>query len=85
MAGGTVADIWVLPLRANGKPGAPRPFLNTPTFETHGAYSPDGGLVAYMSSEQGTFEIYVRKSEGAGGPWRVSTAGGAHPTWSKNT
>ena len=38
-----------------------------------------------MSSEQGAFEIYVRTFDGAGGPWRVSTAGGAHPTWSKNT
>ena len=38
-----------------------------------------------MSSEQGAFDIFVRPSEGAGGPWRVSTAGGAHPTWSKKT
>jgi serine/threonine-protein kinase len=84
-AGGTGADIWVLPLHANGQPGTPRPFLITPTYETHGTFSPDGKWIAYMSSEQGSFEIYVRKSEGAGGPWRVSTAGGAHPTWSKNT
>ena len=79
------ADMWILPLQANGKPGATRPFLNTPAFETHGTFSPDGKLVVYMSSEQGAFEIYVRTFDGAGGPWRVSTAGGAHPTWSKNT
>ena len=84
-AGGKASDIWILPLQANGKPGAPRPFLNTPTFETHGTFSADGKLVAYMSSEQGAFEIYVRTVDGAGGPWRVSTAGGAHPTWSTNT
>ena len=64
IAGGTVADIWILPLQANGKPGAPRPFLNTPPFETHGTFSPDGKLIAYMSSEQGAFEIYVRKFDG---------------------
>ncbi len=85
LVGGAPADLWILPLQANGKPGAPRPFLRTPTFETHGVYSPDGKWIAYMSSEQGAFEIYVRKAEGTGGPWRVSTAGGAHPTWSKNT
>jgi serine/threonine-protein kinase len=38
-----------------------------------------------MQSDQGGFDIFVRKSEGAGGPWKVSTAGGAHPTWSKST
>ena len=84
-AGAMASDVWSLPLQANGKPGAPRPFLNTPDFETHGTFSPDGKFVAYMSSEQGAFEIYVKTFDGAGGPWRVSTAGGAHPTWSKNT
>ena len=84
-AAGAASDMWILPLQANGKPGATRPFLNTPAFETHGTFSPDGKLVAYMSSEQGAFEIYVRTFDGAGGPWRASTAGGAHPTWSKNT
>ncbi len=84
-AGAGASDVWSLPLQANGKPGAPRPFLNTQAFETHGTFSPDGKFVAYMSSEQGAFEIYVRTFDGAGGPWRVSTAGGAHPTWSKNT
>ena len=86
-AGAGRLDVWSLPLvEANGKPGAARPLLvNTPAFETHGTFSPDGKLVAYMSSEQGAFEIYVRTFDGAGGPWRVSTAGGAHPTWSKNT
>ena len=84
-AAAAAADILILPLPANGKPGATRPFLNTPAFETHGTFSPDGKFVAYMSSEQGAFEIYVRTLDGAGGPWRVSTAGGAHPTWSKNT
>ncbi len=36
-----------------------------------------------MSSEQGAFEIFVRTFAGDGGPWRVSTTGGAHPIWSK--
>ncbi len=83
--GGTLGDVWILPRQANGQPGAPRLLLNTPGFETHGSFSPDGRWIAYMSSEQGAFDVYVRKSEGVGGPWRVSTAGGAHPTWSKNS
>jgi len=35
-----------------------------------------------MSSGQGAFEIFVRPFDGEGGPWRVSTTGGAHPVWS---
>ena len=75
----------VLPLQGNGNPGTPRVVLSTPNLETHGAFSPDGKLIAYMSSEQGAFDVYVRTFNGAGGPWRVSTAGGAHPTSSKDT
>ena len=41
--------------------------------------------MAYMSGAQGPFEIYVRPLEGDGGPWRVSTGGGAHPVWSKSS
>ena len=36
-----------------------------------------------MSSEQGAFQILVKPFDGEGGPWRVSTNGGAHPVWSK--
>ena len=35
-----------------------------------------------MASEQGLFNLYVRRFDGKGSPWRV-TSGGAHPTWSK--
>ncbi len=85
----TAADLFVLPLEGNDvagwKAGSPRPFLNTEVFEALGAFSPDGRLVAYMSAEQGAFEIFVRPFEGPGGPWRVSTTGGAHPVWSKSS
>jgi serine/threonine-protein kinase len=80
-------DLWVLPLDGNQEkgwtPGIPRPLINTPSFEALGAFSPDGRLIAYMSSEQGTFEIFVKSFDGTGGPWRVSSNGGAHPEWSR--
>jgi serine/threonine-protein kinase len=83
----TQGDLMVLPLegspRTTWAPGPPRPLVNTPAYEALGAFSPDGRLVAYMSSEQGTFEVFVRPFEREGGPWRVSTDRGAHPVWSK--
>ena len=82
------ADLWILPLvegpDKTWRPGTPRPFVNTPEFEGLGAFSPDGKLLAYMSSVQGAFQIFVKPFEGEGGPWRVSTSGGAHPVWSKS-
>jgi serine/threonine-protein kinase len=81
------SSLWLLPVEGSPdtgwKPGTPREYSNTSAFEALGAFSPDGRLVAYMSSAQGPFEIYVRPLEGSGGPWRVSTGGGAHPVWSR--
>lgn len=84
---GSSGDLLILPL-AEGpgrtwRPGSPRPLVNTSEFEALGAFSPDGKLIAYMSSEQGAFQILVKPFEGPGGPWRVSTNGGAHPLRSK--
>ena len=87
-SGSMPADLWILPLvegpDKTWRPGTPRPFVNTPEFEGLGAFSPDGKLLAYMSSVQGAFQIFVKPFEGEGGPWRVSTSGGAHPVWSKS-
>jgi serine/threonine-protein kinase len=67
--------------------GTPRPLRKEGSFEgLGGAISPDGKLVAYMGMPQGapgSFDIFVKALEGEGGPWRVSTSGGAHPIWSK--
>lgn len=65
-------------------------FLATTFSERQGAFSPDGRWVAYMSNESGRDEIYIRPfaapsasgaSDGAGGQWQVSTAGGIFPRW----
>jgi|SRR5579859_4689108 len=47
------------------------------------AFSPDGRWVAYMSSESGSSQVYVRAFPGPGGKWQVSTAGGLNPKWSR--
>ncbi len=72
--------IWMLPLTGQKKPvawlaenagGAPR-------------FSPDGRFVAYVSSESGRSEVYVRPFPGPGERWQVSRSGGERPVWSPN-
>ena len=47
--------------------------------------SPDGRFLAYASDESGQLEVYVRAFPNVrNGPWRISTAGGAHPAWARN-
>ena len=62
------------------KPLATSSFL---FLETGWSFSPDGRWLAYMSNENGHFDVYVRPFEGSGGKWQVSTAGGLNPKWSR--
>jgi Tol biopolymer transport system component len=54
----------------------------TPTVELGPAASPDGRWVAYTSAESGSPEVYVRRFATGARRHRVSTDGGARPTWS---
>jgi Tol biopolymer transport system component len=85
---GIQSSLWLLPLlgspEAGWTAGTPRALGDGTVFEGLPALSPDGRLVAYMTNATGSFEVYVKPLEGAGGPWRVSASGGAHPTWSKS-
>ena len=85
----TSMDLWVVPLEGDRKPFL---FLRTEFVEALGSFSPDGRWIAYVSSESGNLEVYVRpfappgreSSTGApGGRWQVSKGGalGAAPLW----
>jgi len=74
----TKSDIWVLPMFGDMKP---YPFLETEFDEASAIFSPDGRWVAYVSDEAGTGDVYVRRFQGSGGSWRISTDGGAVPRW----
>jgi Tol biopolymer transport system component len=82
-------DIWTLPIDLSDperpKPGKPEPFLTEPVVEVDPAFSPDGKFVAYASNESGPNEVFVRVFPGPGGKWKVSTAGGKFPAWSRTT
>ena len=81
-------DIWTLPLEGSDSDhptaGKAEPFLRTAANEFDPAFSPDGGWMAYTSDESGNLEVYVRPFPGPGSKWRISTAGGRIPVWSKS-
>jgi serine/threonine-protein kinase len=82
----TTSDLLILPLESSAagfKAGKPAVFLNSPRVECEAAFSPDGRWLAYVSSESGTYELFVRAFPGPGGKWQVSTGGGRFPTWSR--
>ncbi len=79
--GNTHRDIWLAPIDS---PQAARPLLVTPFEELNPAVSPDGRWLAYISSETGAFEIYVRGLIGGAGRTRISTSGGRGPRWARS-
>jgi hypothetical protein len=71
-------DIWMLPVEGERMP---RPFLQTPFYESGPAFSPDGHWLAYYSDESRGFQVYVQPYPGPGRKWQISTEGGALPQW----
>ena len=85
----TGADLWILPLDTSDpehpRPGTPAVFLKTPANEAEGSFSPDGRWMAYLSTESGRTEVYVRPFHGStGGKWQISTRGGSYSSWSRD-
>jgi serine/threonine-protein kinase len=80
-------DLMILPFEgdeASGwKPGKATVFLSTPSAEQEPMFSPDGHWIAYHTNESGINEVFVRPYPGPGGKWKVSTAGGMWPVWSR--
>ena len=58
----------------------------TPSDERSPAWSPDGRWLAYVSNDEGVDmdEVYVQPYPPTGERWRVSTAGGREPVWSRD-
>ena len=54
-------------------------------MEVDPAFSPDGRFLAYASTESGPNDVYVQPFPRTGGKWKVSTAGGKFPAWSRTT
>jgi Tol biopolymer transport system component len=85
----TGVDLWALPLEGDRKPAL---LLGTQFDEGLAGFSPDGRWVAYISTESGRNEVYVRPFVPSGpsgsslgdGKWQVSrdgVEGPAIPKW----
>jgi eukaryotic-like serine/threonine-protein kinase len=55
--------------------------VNSSFFEAMARVSPNGQYVAYVSSESGNREIYVKKLDGTGGKWQISNEFADNPRW----
>jgi Tol biopolymer transport system component len=84
----TNADLWVLPLTADGQPSEkPAPFANTKFNEQQGQFSPDGHWIAYVSDESGRPEIHVQPfplPSGGGSKIQISRDGANQPRWRRD-
>jgi eukaryotic-like serine/threonine-protein kinase len=70
-------DVWAAAADGSGA----RPLLIGDRQEVGARFSPDGRSIAYVSSESGRPEVYVRTPWDTGEPRRVSTGGGFDPVW----
>ncbi len=55
--------------------------VNSSFSEMMPRVSPNGKYVAYVSNESGNREVYVRKLDGTGGKWQISTENADNPRW----
>ena len=74
-------DIVVLSLQGDSIVNE-RPLIATDAKESHPDLSPDGRLLAYVTTASGRPEVLVQSFPGLGGRWQISTAGGTSPCWS---
>jgi len=74
-------DVGVQDLRGGAKPDI---ILRSEYAEQTPHFSPDGHWFVYSSDEPGQVEIFVRRFPMTQEVWRVSTAGGQQPTWSRD-
>ena len=79
----TAQDMWALPFPGEAKPVS---LLQTQFSEGVARVSPDGHWLAYLSTESGSPEVYVRPftpeaPAGTGAKWLVSKGGGSRPIW----
>ncbi len=78
----TDRDLWTVSV--DGARNA-APLIATRFFEGGGSLSPDGKLVAWVSSETGVNQVYVQSHPAGTGRVQVSVDGGVEPVWSRSS
>lgn len=74
----TRGDIWLLELNGRTEPEA---ILASPADERGATLSPGGDRLAYVSTESGIDEVYLRPFPGPGEVLQISSGGGSEPRW----
>jgi Tol biopolymer transport system component len=78
---GTRLDLFQVALSGDRKPV---PLVRTVGDDTDGRVSPNGRWLAYVSTETGRSEVYVRSLTGGNDRWPISTGGGVSPRWRRD-
>jgi Tol biopolymer transport system component/serine/threonine protein kinase len=79
------ANLWRLPLDpATGRPtGAPEPLVTSSREDSRGAWSPDGGTIAFNSDRDGEMQLWLYDLASRSARKLTGGAGGDYqPTWS---
>jgi Tol biopolymer transport system component len=78
-ATGKPRDLWIIDLAEGAKP---RPLLQTPFTDMHGAVSPNGKWVACTSEMSGRREVHVVGVPDGQPNRQITYHGGSEPAWS---
>ncbi|MDP9362071.1 MAG: serine/threonine-protein kinase [Acidobacteriota bacterium] len=70
-----------VPLSAPAKPVV---LTQGKNHEAFASYSPDGKWIAYMSDQNGRYEVFVSSASDPTQKWQISSAGGAMPRWRRD-
>ncbi len=80
----TVNDSWDIGILSLTDSNRVDMLANSSFFEAMARVSPNGKYVAYVSAESGRREVYVRRLDGTGGKWQISTEAADNPRWNGN-
>ena len=80
LTGGGAGDLYYLRKTRDGD-YEEVPFVTSEFEESTPLFSPDERFVAYVSTESGRHEIYIRSFPEGGGKRQVSVEGGTQPRW----
>jgi WD40 repeat protein len=74
-------DLWSVSVEGEQKR---KPLMQSAPLEEAPRISPNGDLLAYLSDESGSLEVYVVPYPGLNGKWQISSGGATSPAvWGK--
>jgi eukaryotic-like serine/threonine-protein kinase len=71
-------DIWVAPV---DRPAEQKTFRASTWRENEPRFSPDGGWLAYSTTDDGDRHVYIERLDRPGPRWQISVQNGREPFW----